>query len=104
MQLQRERAITAQLRGLASVNGPLAPDADTEAIAKGAHSTIEALTRHLAEVFLKSENVRGLGEAYTKLLQPFLGMSDEDGGEVISVDSMRGLLTSIADAARAVQK
>ena len=73
----RERAIASQLRGLARATKELPEDADFEEIAAGALTTIEALTKHFVEIFLQSNNIRGLGEAYSKLIIPLLGESRE---------------------------
>jgi hypothetical protein len=48
---------------------------------KGALDGIEAMTAHMKDVFLKSQNIRGLAEAYSKLTAPLVG-SQVDEREV----------------------
>jgi hypothetical protein len=69
----------ARMRGLAlGIGIELPEDAAIEQIAGAAHSAVEALTAHMTKVFLKSNNVRGLAEAYSKLIA---ALQDDDEGE-----------------------
>lgn len=76
---KREKAIAAQMRGLAAKNGiALPPDATDEEVLNGALDGMEALTAHMKKVFLESNNIRGLAEAYTKLTAPLVGSQSDE--------------------------
>lgn len=76
---KKEKAIRSQLRGLAAKEGLALPeDASEDEILKGALDGIEALTAHMKNVFLKSENIRGLGEAYQRLVVPMVGIQSDE--------------------------
>lgn len=103
-QVKREQGIIAQLRGLAGATAELPEDADLEQIAKGALTTIEALTRHLAQTFMQSKNIRGMAETYNKLLAPFVG-DEEGGGErgnLVAMGEVNEFLSILADMAREI--
>lgn len=73
-ELKRQKGVMAQLRALARGAGiELPEDADLEKIIEGASSGTEALTLHLYKQFMKSENLRGMAEAYGKLSAPMVG-------------------------------
>jgi hypothetical protein len=75
----RQALLISQLRGLAGTINDLPPDEkDLEAITQGAATVIEALTKHYARTFLKSNNLRGMAESYAKLVSPLLGDDETD--------------------------
>jgi hypothetical protein len=75
----KQKTLIAQLRGLAAKEGvELPPDITDEEIVQGALSGVEALTAHMKAIFLKSNNIRGLAEAYSKLVSPLTGQPDDD--------------------------
>jgi hypothetical protein len=101
---KREKAIAAQMRGLAAKNGIALPeDATDEQILKGALDGVEALTAHMKDVFLKSNNIRGLAEAYSKLVTPLVGQQPEEDEQVVDGE-WRVLIREIAIAARKLDK
>ena len=85
---RREVGLIAQLRGLASAEGiELGDDAELHDIVHGAASAVEALTKLLAQKFKESDNIRGMGEVYSKLIAPLLGdTGDKDGGASFPVN------------------
>lgn len=89
-QQQRDQALIAQMRGLAQGTGVELPedDADLLALVRSASSGVEALTAHMAEVFLTSRNVRGLAEAYKELTRPMLGDPERNSPPVIQIGQM----------------
>lgn len=71
---RREIGILAQLKALAKSNGETIDDDDSlEEIARKAASAAEAVTLHMIKTFKESENLRGMGETYTKIMAPLLG-------------------------------
>jgi hypothetical protein len=77
--LDRKRQIgqMAQLRGLARGAGLDLDNATLEEIAQGAGDAIENMTAHFYQVFMKSNNVRGLAEAFKGLTAPLVGDREE---------------------------
>ena len=77
--LERKRQIgqIAQLRGLARAAGMDLDNATLEEIAKGAGDAIENMTAHFYKVFMQSNNVRGLAEAFRGLTAPMIGEPEE---------------------------
>jgi hypothetical protein len=79
LQRRRSKALVSHLKGIAQGAGiELAEDADLEQIVQGASDGVQALTRHMAQTFLTSSNLRGMGEAWGKLTAPILGAPDSD--------------------------
>lgn len=74
---KRQIGQIAQLRGLARGAGLDLDNATLEDIAKGAGDAIENMTKHFYDVFMKSNNVRGLAEAFKGLTAPMLGEREE---------------------------
>jgi hypothetical protein len=98
---QKEKGLIAQMRGLAQSQGiELAEDADLTTIVNGAATAIEALTRHMAETFFKSENLRGMGETYTRLITPLMGEknSEDEDTTISSYIAVLGELSKLATA------
>jgi hypothetical protein len=85
LERKRQKGIVSQLRGLANKNGvSLPPGATDEEILQGALDGVEALTAHMKQQFLKSTNIRGLAEAYVKLMAPLLGEQSEQPRTVVN--------------------
>lgn len=102
---KREKAIASQMRGLAAKEGIALPkDATDEEILNGALDGIEALTSHMKDVFLKSNNIRGLAEAYSKLVLPMVGQPSDDEDMPVVNDEVRMVLREIAIYARKIEK
>jgi len=70
--LRRARGIEAQLRGLAKANDVEPSDVPEELIEQ-AGSAVEAITQHMAQTFMGSRNLRGMGEVFDKLISPLVG-------------------------------
>lgn len=89
--LWREKKVEAKLRGLARGAG-IDPDDIDRDLVRSAASAAEVVTAHMAQTFLSSRNLRGMGETYVKL------MGDED-----VQDATRGSdVQAIAGAVKAV--
>ena len=97
----KQKILISQLRGLAAKEGFALPAEITdEEILQGALDGVEALTAHMKAVFLKSTNVRGLAEAYSKLVAPLTSQPDDD--ESLTYGQVRGIFGEIAALARKV--
>jgi hypothetical protein len=100
---RREKTLISWMRGLASKDGKaLAPEATDEEILMGALDGVEALVAHTKAVYLKSNNIRGLGEALGKLTNPLLDRPLEED-QPATYAEFRGLLAEMAAAARAIE-
>lgn len=70
--LRKEQGIRSKMRGLALAAGIEIPDDITdEQLIAGAGNALEALTAHMAKTFLGSKNLRGMGETFGRLAEPF---------------------------------
>ena len=100
---RREKAIVAQMRGLAAKEGIALPeDVTDEQILRGALDGIEALTAHMKDVFLKSNNIRGLADAYTKLVSPLVGQQPEED-QSVQYSQFRQVMREIASRIRQME-
>jgi hypothetical protein len=73
--LRKEKALRSHLLGLARGAGiEIAEDADFETLLKGASDGLETLVSHTVQTYLKSGNLRGMGEVFGKLTAPMLGV------------------------------
>jgi hypothetical protein len=71
---RRQMAVLSHMRGVAKGAGiELSEDASLDEIIQGAGNGIEAYMAHLGKTFLKSESIRGQGEAYGQIVRPILG-------------------------------
>lgn len=72
--LARRRAIglRSQLEGLAESIGVDPSEIDDDLLLQSG-TALRALTRHMAETFRKSNNLRGMAETYDKLVAPLVG-------------------------------
>jgi hypothetical protein len=88
-QRRKDIALISTMRGLAEGTGVELPEDDNDllALARGAGSGIQKLTAHMSRVFLSSKNVRGLSEAYGRLVSPHLGEPETDARHVIYVQN-----------------
>ena len=84
------------VRGVKDANGePIdVSDIDDELIMQ-ANSAAEALTAHMVRTFLASNNLRGMGETYTKLME--LDENAQDSGPAQAAAS------AVADLAAAIR-
>lgn len=74
----RMRGKVSQLRGLFEASGQEIPDDVTlEQLAQGAGDTVQAMTRHFAQTFNASNNLRGMAEGYRQLIAPMIGEPEE---------------------------
>jgi len=83
--LARRRLVglEAQLRGLAKAKlGDINPSEVPEELLAQAGSALEAVTQHMAETFMDSKNLRGMGEVYDKLAAPLVGDRREKQDDV----------------------
>jgi len=83
--LARRRLVglEAQLRGLAKAKlKGVDPSAIPDELLGQAGSALEAVTQHMAETFLDSKNLRGMGEVYDKLAAPLVGDRREKQDDV----------------------
>lgn len=88
-----------ELRGLALGAGiELPPDADLETIVNAAESAWEALIAHTYQVYMKSNNVRGLGEILPKLASAFGWDEGDDQNQPLQAPAQIVLL--LAELAR----
>ena len=94
---QKARAkLRGMVRGVKDANGePIdVSDIDDELILQ-ANSAAEALTAHMVRTFLASNNLRGMGETYTKLME--LDENAQDSGPAQAAAS------AVADLAAAIR-
>jgi hypothetical protein len=76
--MKKAKAVKSQMLGIAAAAGiELAQDATDDEILAGALDGIQALTAHMAKTFMQSNNIRGLGESYARLVAPFVGSQNE---------------------------
>jgi hypothetical protein len=94
--LERKRAKgrRSKLRGMARGAGfDIDPNATDEDLEIKAADALELYVAHLGKTFLKSENLRGMGETFSRLTEPFA--MREDTGELTPGElhvSIRGMV------------
>lgn len=96
---QKARAkLRGMVRGVKDANGdPIdVSDIDDELILQ-ANSAAEALTAHMVMTFLGSNNLRGMGEAYTKLMD-----LDDNAAEGGPAQAAASAVADLAAAMRAI--
>jgi hypothetical protein len=97
---RRAKGIRAQLRGMArGADIDLDPDMIEDELISKAADAGEVYTAHFGKTFLKSNNIRGLGEAYSKLMAPF-ATDEKDNSEP---GSTTNILVIDADTRRALE-
>lgn len=64
--------LRAQLRGIAKGAGVDVPDIDDDLLL-AAGSAVEAFTAHMGMTFMQSKSLRGMSDAYDKLVAPLVG-------------------------------
>lgn len=100
---RRELGLRSHLRGMILGAGlDLDPDDVEDDLVRKASDALELYVAHMGKTFLKSQNIRGMGEIFPKLVEPFSRVMKEEDDTVIPLSSMRGLLREIANAARAI--
>lgn len=100
---RRELGLRSHLRGMILGAGlDLDPDDVDDDLVRKAGDALELYVAHMGKTFLKSQNIRGMGEIFPKLVEPFSRVMKEEDDTVIPLSSMRGLLREIANAARAI--
>lgn len=104
--LRKAQGVKSALMGLvdaAREKGIELPDpesmSDQELIAAGGDA-VRLFSKHMALQFLKSANLRGMGEVYSKLTLPLLGSMAEDEDEKGSLSELRWLVHELAEMAR----
>ena len=75
------------------------PDAADEELVAKAADALELYVAHLGATFLKSSNLRGMGESMTKLIEPFATQEEE---RRLPYDEQRGVLAELAAIARQI--
>lgn len=104
---RRELGLRSHLRGMILGAGlDIDPDDVDDDMVRKAGDALELYVAHMGRTFLKSQNIRGMGEIFPKLVEPFsrVMQKDDEDDASIPVSSMRGLLRDIANAARAISE
>lgn len=91
--LARRKAVglRSQLAGLAQAKGIDPSDID-DTLLEQAGDAVQALTRHMAEKFLASDSLRGMSDAYDKLVAPLVGDRREKQDDVPPNESVSVLV------------
>lgn len=101
--LRHEKGMRSKLRGLALGAGvDVDPDAIDEELIDKATDALEVYTAHLGKMFLKTSNIRGMGEVFPKLTDVFHVAEPEqkqsEEGELTT--AIKGLINAIQDAVK----
>jgi hypothetical protein len=100
-QIKKEKGVLAELRAMAKAQGKeLLDDATIEEIIEQAADTHEAQYLHLHQEYMRSQNIRGMSEAYTKLAAPLVG----ERGEPAQVNNTVNMFQMSEEAMRFIEE
>ena len=102
--LRKEKGLRSHLRGLIlGAKLELPPDdAPDDVLVARASDAYQLYVAHMGKTFLKSENLRGQAETFSKLVEPFT--NKEAQAEDVPYPVLRGLLGEMAGLARQIRE
>jgi hypothetical protein len=99
---KKQKRINSHFRGMARGAGiDIDENAPEEELLDHAANALELYVAHLGRTFLKSENLRGMGESFTKLVLPF---GEEPDQEESPLSQARGLIHELAELSKEINR
>ena len=100
-QMRRAQGIRSKLLGMVKGAGlDIDQNAPDEELIETAGSALEVFTAHMGKTFLKSNNIRGMGEVFPKLTDPFNPpeTTQEENKRVNDIEALTELVKLLKEA------
>lgn len=103
---RRQKYLRSHMRGLAMALYSLTGSEPDEDIFEKATNTLEVCVAHMARTFVNSDNLRGMGEVFSKLVVPVLAQeqAEEQEEKILRRGDLAQLLHELAALARKAEQ